>query len=206
MKLLLATHNPNKLIELKALLIEHPEFELLTLSDLHITDEPEETEPTFEGNAILKARWAMKRCGLISLADDSGLEIEALNNEPGVQSARYLGKNTPYAHKNAVILERLSGSTNRHARFVSVVAIAYPPSMQNGLNTGIIVSEGIMDGSIGYEALGSNGFGYDPIFIPQGYQATYAQLSTDEKNRVSHRGQAFRKAVSILIQGGPHAL
>lgn len=206
MKLLLATHNPNKLIELKALLIEHPEFELLTLSDLHITDEPEETEPTFEGNAILKARWAMNRSGLISLADDSGLEIEALNNEPGVQSARYLGKNTPYAHKNGVILERLFGSTNRHARFVSVVAIAYPPSMQNGLNTGIIVSEGIMDGSIGYEALGSNGFGYDPIFIPQGYSATYAQLSTDEKNRVSHRGQAFRKAVRILIQGGPHAL
>jgi XTP/dITP diphosphohydrolase len=206
MKLLLATHNPDKLIELKALLIDHPEFELLTLRDLNIAEEPEETESTFEGNAILKARWAMNRSGLITLADDSGLEIEALNNEPGVQSARYLGKDTPYVQKNAVILDRLSGIENRRARFISVVAIAYPPSMQSEPNTGIIVSEGIMNGFIGVEALGSNGFGYDPIFIPEGYQSTYAQLSTEEKNRVSHRGQAFRKAVRILIQGGPHAL
>ncbi len=206
MKLLLATHNPNKVIELKALLTDHPEIEVLTLGDLQIADEPEETEPTFEGNAILKARWAMERSGLVSLADDSGLEIDALNGEPGVYSARYLGKDTPYPQKNAILLDRLSAVTDRQARFVSVVAIAYPKSMHKEGDTDIIVSEGIMEGSIGFEALGSNGFGYDPIFIPQGHTLTYAQLSTDVKNQVSHRGQAFRKAVRVLIEGEFHAL
>jgi XTP/dITP diphosphohydrolase len=206
MKLLLATHNPNKVIELKALLTGHPEIDVLTLDDLGITDEPEETETTFVGNATLKARWAMERSGLISLADDSGLEIDALNGEPGVYSARYLGKDTPYTQKNAIILERLSPVSDRRARFVSVVAIAYPKSMHNEGDTDIIVSEGIMEGSIGYEALGSNGFGYDPIFIPQGHVLTYAQLTTDVKNNVSHRGQAFRKAVRVLIEGESHAL
>jgi XTP/dITP diphosphohydrolase len=206
MKLLLATHNPNKVIELKALLTGHPEIDVLTLDDLGITDEPEETETTFVGNATLKARWAMERSGLISLADDSGLEIDALNGEPGVYSARYLGKDTPYTQKNAIILERLSPVSDRRARFVSVVAIAYPKSMHNEGDTDIIVSEGIMEGSIGYEALGSNGFGYDPIFIPQGHALTYAQLTTDVKNNVSHRGQAFRKAVRVLIEGESHAL
>ena len=206
MKLLLATHNPNKVIELKALLTGHPEIDVLTLDDLGITDEPEETETTFVGNATLKARWAMERSGLISLADDSGLEIDALNGEPGVYSARYLGKDTPYTQKNAIILERMSPVSDRRARFVSVVAIAYPKSMHNEGDTDIIVSEGIMEGSIGYEALGSNGFGYDPIFIPQGHALTYAQLTTDVKNNVSHRGQAFRKAVRVLIEGESHAL
>lgn len=206
MKLLLATHNPNKLIELKALLTDHPEIEILTLTDLQITEEPEETEATFEGNAVLKARWAMERSGLISLADDSGLEIEVLNGEPGVYSARYLGKETPYTQKNAIILQRMAQATTRRARFVSVVAIAYPKSMHNEGDTDIIVSEGIMEGMIGDEALGTNGFGYDPIFIPQGHTLTYAQLSTDVKNLISHRGQAFRKAVRVLIEGESHAL
>ncbi len=206
MKLLLATHNPNKVIELKALLTDHPEIEVLTLNDLNIAEEPEETEPSFEGNAILKAQWAMERSGLISLADDSGLEIDALNGEPGVYSARYLGKDTPYTLKNAIILDRLKEESDRRARFVSVVAIAYPKSMHNEGDTAIIVSEGIMEGSIGFEALGSNGFGYDPIFIPYGHTLTYAQLSTDVKNKVSHRGQAFRKAIRVLIEGESHAL
>jgi XTP/dITP diphosphohydrolase len=148
----------------------------------------------------------MQRSGLISLADDSGLEIDALNKEPGVLSARYLGKDTPYTIKNALILERLIGVANRQARFISVVAIAYPQSVHSGQDTDIIVSEGIMEGTIGFEALGTNGFGYDPIFVPQGFNQSYAQLTTTEKNRVSHRGQAFRQAVRLLIQGGPHAL
>jgi XTP/dITP diphosphohydrolase len=207
MKLLIATHNTNKLIELKALLSDHPEIELLTLNDLQIAEEPEETESTFEGNAILKARWAMDRSGLISLADDSGLEIDALSKEPGVMSARYLGKDTPYSIKNAIILDRMADVTDRRARFVSVVAIAFPfQKMQEGHLTDIIVSEGIMEGSIGQEALGTNGFGYDPIFIPEGFTQTYAQMSTIEKNLVSHRGKAFRKALAQLTQGGTHAL
>jgi XTP/dITP diphosphohydrolase len=202
MKLLLATHNKNKVIELQALLKDHPEIEVLTLGDLNITEEPDETEPTFAGNAALKAKWAADKSGLLSMADDSGLEIDALNKEPGVYSARYLGKDTPYLKKNAIILDRLSGVKNRSARFISVVAIAAPQSVVSGFeNTDIILCEGIMEGSIAFEQKGSNGFGYDPIFEPLGFEETYAQMSTSDKNKVSHRGQAFRKAVRVLIQG-----
>ena len=202
MKLLLATHNKNKVIELMALLNDHPEIEVLTLSDLNITEEPEETESTFAGNAALKAQWAAERSGLLSMADDSGLEIDALNKEPGVYSARYLGKDTPYDLKNDIILKRLADTKNRSARFISVVAIAYPQSDDSGLaNTDIILCEGIMEGSIAYQQKGSNGFGYDPIFVPLGFDETYAEMKTADKNKVSHRGQAFRKAVKVLIQG-----
>lgn len=202
MKLLLATHNKNKVIELKALLNDHPEIEVLTLSDLNITEEPEETESTFSGNAALKAQWAADRSGLLSMADDSGLEIDALNKEPGVYSARYLGKDTPYDLKNDIILKRLAETENRSARFISVVAIAYPQSDDSGLtNADIILCEGIMEGSIAYQQKGSNGFGYDPIFVPLGFNETYAEMNTADKNKVSHRGQAFRKAVKVLIQG-----
>jgi len=202
MKLLLATHNLNKVIELRSLLIHHPEIEVLTLGDLNITEEPEETETTFNGNAALKARWAAQKSGLLSMADDSGLEIDALNKEPGVYSARYLGKDTPYVEKNAIILDRLQGVHERSARFISVVAIAKPNSNESdSLNTDIILCEGIMEGSIAFEQKGSNGFGYDPIFVPQGYTETYAQMNLHDKNKVSHRGQAFRKAVKVLIQG-----
>jgi len=202
MKILLATHNPNKVIELLALLKDHPEIEVLTLTDLNITEEPEETESTFMGNAQLKAKWAAEKSGMISLADDSGLEIDALDKEPGVMSARYLGKDTPYTIKNQIILDRLEKVSDRSARFVSVVAIASPQSSVSLIsNTDIICCEGIMEGSIAYHPEGSNGFGYDPIFIPQGFNETYAQMTTETKNKVSHRGQAFRKAVIVLIQG-----
>lgn len=202
MKILLATHNPNKVIELLALLKDHPEIEVLTLTDLNITEEPEETESTFMGNAQLKAKWAAEKSGMISLADDSGLEIDALDKEPGVMSARYLGKDTPYTIKNQIILDRLEKVSDRSARFISVVAIASPQSSVSLIsNTDIICCEGIMEGSIAYHPEGSNGFGYDPIFIPQGFNETYAQMSTETKNKVSHRGQAFRKAVIVLTQG-----
>ena len=202
MKILLATHNPNKVIELLALLKDHPEIEVLTLTDLNITEEPEETESTFMGNAQLKAKWAADKSGMISLADDSGLEIDALDKEPGVMSARYLGKDTPYIIKNQIILDRLEKVSDRSARFISVVAIASPQSsVSHNSNTDIICCEGIMEGSIAYHPEGSNGFGYDPIFIPQGFTETYAQMSTETKNKVSHRGQAFRKVVIVLTQG-----
>jgi len=202
MKILLATHNPNKVIELLALLKDHPEIEVLTLTDLNITEEPEETESTFMGNAQLKARWAADKSGMISLADDSGLEIDSLDKEPGVMSARYLGKDTPYTIKNQIILDRLEKVSDRSARFISVVAIASPQSSVSLIsNTDIICCEGIMEGSIAFHPEGSNGFGYDPIFIPQGFNETYAQMSTETKNKVSHRGQAFRKAVIVLTQG-----
>lgn len=202
MKLLLATHNRNKVIELQLLLKDHPQIEVLTLDDLGITEEPEETETTFSGNAALKARWAAEKSGLLSMADDSGLEIDALNKEPGVYSARYLGKETPYIEKNAIILKRLEGVNDRKARFISVVAIATPNSVMSATqNTDIILCEGVMEGTIGFTQAGSNGFGYDPIFVPSGQTLTYAQMETVDKNRVSHRGQAFRKAVKVLSQG-----
>lgn len=202
MKLLLATHNKNKVIELQALLNRHPEIEVVTLDDLGITQEPEETEPTFAGNAALKARWAAMKSGILAMADDSGLEIDALNKEPGVYSARYLGKDTPYELKNAIILQRMANSTDRRARFISVVAIADPKTAHPAsVNTDIILCEGIMEGSIAFEQKGSNGFGYDPIFIPSGSTQTYAQMSTPDKNKVSHRAQAFRQAVKALIRG-----
>lgn len=203
MKLCLATHNQNKVIELRSLLNDYPEVEILTFNDLNITDEPEENEPTFEGNARLKAIWASQQTGLIALADDSGLEIDALNKEPGVYSARYLGKDTPYLEKNEIILDRLKNTSDRSARFISVVAIAFPQG--NKLlndNTDIICCEGIMEGHIAYAQKGSHGFGYDPIFIPSGFNETYAQMSILDKNKVSHRGQAFRSAVQILIGKG----
>ena len=162
MKLLLATQNKNKVIELKRLLNDYPQYEVNSLSDMNIQDDIEETGLTFEENARLKALHIYRLTGIACIADDSGLEIEALNNEPGVYSARYLGENTAYTIKNQVILDRMKDCTNRSARFVSVVCLV--------LNEDEVYSfEGIMPGSIGFEAKGDNGFGYDPIFVPLGY-------------------------------------
>ena len=202
MKLLLATHNKNKVIELLGLLTDHTEIEVVTLDDLKIVEEPQETESTFAGNAQLKAIWAYKKSGLIAMADDSGLQIDALNQEPGVYSARYLGKDTPYAQKNEIILKRLENVSDRRARFISAVAIAMPSNDANQQNPSVILCEGIMEGTLAYAQKGSNGFGYDPIFCPLGSAETYASMSTVEKNKVSHRGQAFRKAVLQLTQKG----
>lgn len=191
MKLILATQNINKVIELKRLLSNYPHYEVLSLNDLNITDDIEETGTTFESNARLKAQYMYNLNGYACLADDSGIEIEALNNEPGVYSARYLGENTSYEIKNKHILNCLINQENRKARFVSVVCLV--------LSDNEVVSfEGVMPGSIGFESKGTNGFGYDPIFIPEGYDISYAQMEIDTKNQLSHRGQALRKAVEYL--------
>lgn len=191
MKLLLATQNKNKVIELKRLLKDYPQFEVYSLSDMNIQDDIEETGLTFEENARLKALHIYRLTGIACIADDSGLEIETLNNEPGVYSARYLGENTAYTIKNQVILDRLETCVNRSARFVSVVCLV--------LNEAEVYTfEGIMPGSIGFEAKGDNGFGYDPIFVPKGYDLSYAEMEIDVKNKLSHRGQALRKAVDFL--------
>lgn len=191
MKLILATQNKNKVIELKRLLSDYPHYEVLSLSDINILDDIEETGTTFESNAKLKAMHIHKLTGLPCIADDSGIEIEALNNEPGVYSARYLGEDTSYEIKNQSILDRLEGIDNRKARFVSVVCLILS-------DLEIHTFEGIMPGLIGYEPRGNNGFGYDPIFIPEGYDISYAQMDLETKNQLSHRGQALRKAVEYL--------
>jgi len=191
MKLILATQNKNKVIELKRLLSDYPHYEVLSLSDINIVDDIEETGTTFESNAKLKAMYIHKLTGYACIADDSGIEIEALNNEPGVYSARYLGENTSYEIKNKSILDRLVNSINRNARFVSVVCLILSDQE-------IHTFEGIMPGSIGFEPRGNNGFGYDPIFVPKGYELSYAEMDIDTKNQLSHRGQALRKAVEYL--------
>lgn len=191
MKLLLATQNKHKVVELKQLLKDYPQFEVISLNDISIQDDVEETGLTFEANARLKALHFYRLTQIPCIADDSGLEIEALNNEPGIYSARYLGENTSYIIKNQVILDRLQNSDNRDARFVSVVCLVLDEER-------VYSFEGIMPGTIGYESKGSNGFGYDPIFVPKGYSQSYAEMDLEVKNHLSHRGQALRKATDFL--------
>ena len=189
MKLLLATQNPNKVIELKRL--SHNQLDVISLKDLNIVEDVEETGTSFEENARLKALWAYQQTGLPCIADDSGLEITALNNEPGVYSARYLGVDTPYTIKNQIILDRMQNQVDRSARFISVVCLVL------GEND-VHCFEGVMLGSIDFEAKGSNGFGYDPIFLPENHRLTYAEMDLNTKNDLSHRGQAFRKVIAYL--------
>ena len=189
MKLLLATQNPNKVIELKRL--SHNQLDVISLKDLNIVEDVEETGSSFEENARLKALWAYQQTGLPCIADDSGLEITALNNEPGVYSARYLGVDTPYTIKNQIILDRMQNQVDRSARFISVVCLVF------GEND-VHCFEGVMPGSIDFEAKGSNGFGYDPIFLPENHRLTYAEMDLNTKNDLSHRGQAFRKVIAYL--------
>lgn len=194
MKLILATHNPHKVIELKEKLKKHlSHIDVLSLDDLNITEDIEETESSFEGNAVLKAQWIADLTGELCIADDSGLCIEALNQEPGVYSARYLGENTPYAIKNQMLLERLASQPNRRAHYVSVVALAKKGRMPQTF-------KGEMWGNMALEAKGSNGFGYDPIFIADGFTQTIAEMSLELKNSISHRHKAIEAALKALIQ------
>lgn len=191
MKLLVATHNENKKIEIMHFLAQIGGYEVVTLKDLGIIEEPEETGATFKENALLKANWAMGKTGLLTIADDSGLEIDAFNKEPGVYSARYLGKDTPYPEKNQIILHRLADETNRSARFVCAMAIVSPDLRP-------VVMEGRIEGIIGHRSQGLNGFGYDPIFYPLGSERSLAQYELEEKNEVSHRAIALMHTVRYL--------
>jgi XTP/dITP diphosphohydrolase len=191
MKLLVATHNENKKIEILHMLDQFGGYEVVTLQDLGIMDEPAETGSTFAENALLKAQWAMEKTGLLSIADDSGLEIDAFDKEPGIYSARYLGKDTPYPQKNEIILDRLINETRRSARFVCAMALV-------GQDLSPVVMEGRIEGTIGYLQQGQNGFGYDPIFYPLGSVRSLAQYELDEKNKVSHRAIALNDIVNYL--------
>ncbi|MGB7595317.1 MAG: RdgB/HAM1 family non-canonical purine NTP pyrophosphatase [Erysipelotrichaceae bacterium] len=191
MKLLIATHNENKKIEILHFLDKFGGYEVLTLSDLGIVEEPEETGTTFRENALLKANWAMHQTGLLTIADDSGLEIDAFNKEPGVYSARYLGKDTPYPEKNDIILKRLGNDIHRGARFVCAMAIVSPDLRP-------VVAEGHIEGTIGFRQQGVNGFGYDPIFYPLGSDRSLAEYELSEKNEVSHRAIALMHTVRYL--------
>ena len=197
MKLIFATANRHKLEEVRAMLSES--VQIMSLSDIGFTDEIPETETTLEGNALLKARHIRERYGLPCFADDSGLEAEALDGAPGVYSARYAGVDGSLevrAKANiAKLLHALSGKTNRKARFRTVIAYIDADNREH-------LFEGIVNGTIIEESTGREGFGYDPVFLPDGYDMTFAQMLLCEKNRISHRARAFRKfAENIKVSG-----
>jgi len=183
--LVLATRNRGKTEEIRALLDGFP-VEIKNLDNFGPTPPIEEDGETFEDNAVKKARFVSKILGLPALADDSGLMVQVLGGEPGVRSARYAGEGATDEENNAKLLEKLGNEENRHAAFVCVVAIAVPwgPAL---------IYEGSCQGVITKEQLGTKGFGYDPVFYYPPLKKTFAQLSTTEKNRVSHRGQALRQ-------------
>jgi len=199
-KLLVATNNRGKLREYARLLGELP-FELVTLSDVGIEAEVEETGSTMEENAVSKAVAYSKMSGLVALADDSGLEVDALNGEPGVRSRRYAGDNASDEERNRYLLSKLSGVTpgERGARFRCVIALATPDG-------NVWTCEGTCDGVIALEARGQGGFGYDPVFLVPGLGKHMAELTLDEKNEVSHRARAARKAREILLSLGERGL
>ena len=188
MKLIFASHNEHKTTEIRQLL--PPEIQLLSLNDLNYHDEIEESAATLEGNALLKARHVFTLFKLPCFADDSGLEVEALDNRPGVYSARYAGEPKNDDRNIAKLLDDLKGSTNRSARFRTVITLILP--------TTSLSFEGIIEGEITHEKKGSNGFGYDPVFQPIESSITFAQMSMEQKNTISHRALALEKMISFL--------
>lgn len=188
MKLVFATHNLHKLKEIEALLPEG--IELLSLSDIECYEDIAETANTIEGNALIKAKYIKERYQYNVFADDTGLEVLALNNAPGVFSARYAGAEKSDKANIELLLKNMEGKEERKARFKTVIALC--------LDREIHTFEGIVEGTISTCPVGQNGFGYDPIFIPEGYKETFAELSAEEKNRISHRGKAFEKLLKFL--------
>jgi len=194
MRLLIATHNRGKLIEYQAMFTD-VSVELVTLDDVGIRDDVEETGATLAENARLKALTYARASGLLTLADDSGLEVDALGGEPGVRSKRYAGDNVSDAERNAFLLARLRDvpAGQRTARFRCAIAIATPDGK-------LWETDGTCEGEIAFDARGTNGFGYDPIFHVTARGVRMAELSTAEKNRVSHRARAAEKARQILME------
>jgi len=189
-KLFLASGNIHKIEEMSDVLNPHG-IELHSTRDYPDVPEPEEDQPTLEGNALKKARYWFDITGLPSLADDTGLEVEALNGKPGVYSARYAGEKATYNDNVEKLLTELSGKTNRKAMFRTV--IAYVSADEEKL------FEGVCKGNITEEKKGEKGFGYDPIFLPDGYTQTFAELSSSEKNKISHRGIAVQSFIKEVL-------
>lgn len=193
MKLLIATGNKGKAREYAELLKDMP-IEIVGLAGLDGITEVEETGATFLENAELKARGYAKQTGMWTLADDSGLEVKALDNRPGVLSARYGGADTGYDRKMAMLLDELAatGDADRRAAFICMIAIA------DDSGKPIYFGEGNCQGTIAGTPRGKSGFGYDPIFIPDGYDKTFGELSSDEKDQISHRAEATDKIIRFL--------
>ncbi len=187
-KIVLATRNSGKVGEIKKIL---EEFDLLSLNEFPEAPEVEETGETLEENAVLKARKIAEHTGMAALADDSGLEVEILGGLPGVRSARFAGGNASYEDNNRKLLELMEGRENRRARFRCVIAVCAPPAAA-------VIREGACAGRITESPRGKGGFGYDPVFLPDGKDKTFAELSAEEKNSMSHRAAALRKIRDYL--------
>lgn len=196
-RLIVATGNEGKMVEFRQILGD-TDREFASLKDMGLQDiEIVEDGTTFEENAIIKAKAIMEVTGEMVLADDSGLEVDYLDKAPGIYSARYLGEDTPYTVKNNHIISLLEGAPEekRSARFVCVIACAFPDGR-------VLTSRGTVEGQIGYEEKGENGFGYDPIFYVPEFGCTTAELSPEDKNKISHRGKALRHMHEMLKKEG----
>ena len=193
MKLVFATNNQHKLHEIKELLDDS--IELMSLKDIGCDDDIPENQDTLKGNAAEKSFFIYNKYGVNCFADDTGLEIEALNGEPGVYSARYAGEGRNAENNMNLVLDKLSIIKNRKARFKTVISLVI-----NGKETQF---EGVVEGHILEEKRGKTGFGYDPIFQPQESNLSFAQMPLDEKNKISHRGRAVHKLVEYLMQIKP---
>ncbi len=190
-ELVFATSNPHKASEVAELLGDA--FSVRSLLDIGCTEEIPETSPTIAGNALQKARYVHEHYGLDCFAEDTGLEIDALNGAPGVLTARFAGPARDPEANMALVLRKLQGEADRSARFRTVVALIIDGTEYT--------FEGIANGRIARQKTGSGGFGYDPIFIPEGYQHSFAEMPQEEKNRISHRGHAIRKLIEFLRSG-----
>lgn len=184
-KLIFATTNEGKMKEIRMILADLG-MEILSLKDLNINVEIEENGKTFEENAIIKAKAICEITGEMVLADDSGLEVDYMDKAPGVYSARYLGEDTPYSVKNQTIIDNLKDAKGeeRSARFVCAIAAAFPDGR-------VLTTEATIEGYIGYEERGTNGFGYDPLLYVPEYDMTTGQMDSAMKNKISHRGKAL---------------
>ncbi len=188
MKIIFATNNAHKLCEVRALLGD--KYEIVTPRDCGIKEDIPETAATLEGNALQKAHYLKERTGLDCFADDTGLEVEALGGAPGVHSARYATDGHDFKANNRLLLKNLEGKENRRARFRTVIALLEGDKE--------ILFEGIVEGEIATAESGDEGFGYDPLFRPEGAPLTFAQMEAKDKNAISHRGRAVAKLVEYL--------
>lgn len=188
--LIFATNNKHKIEEVNQIL--HDKFTIVSLKEIGYFEDIPETEPTLEGNASLKAWHIFDRYNASCFADDTGLEVEALNGEPGVFSARYAGEGHNFSLNVDKLLRNLTGLTNRKARFRTVISLI--------MNGNEIFFEGVINGKIIEERKGTNGFGYDPVFIPEGYDITMAEMPSELKNKISHRAIAMQKMADFLLK------
>ena len=195
MKLVFATNNKHKLDEVRKITSHHP-VEIVSLAEINCFDDIPETADTLEGKALQKAHYIQEKFGLNCFADDTGLEVEALNNAPGVYSARYAGPGHDSEANMKKLLHEMEGKENRKARFRTVIALVW--------NGKTYTFDGIVNGTITTTKRGENGFGYDPIFIPEGYEQTFAELGNDIKNQISHRAKAVEKLDEFLTQLSDH--